>query len=284
MVPPSRLVFGIAAHAASRATSNRTNQVLARLGDLAKREIQPQVAQSYDGLAAMFGRQEIHFAWLPPIPFLALEGANLAFPLVVHHRGGHATFESVVIGREGSPIATLFGLKGKRVAWVDPLSASGYVVPRIQLAALGIDPRTAFSSERFYGSHEAVVRAVVGGKADIAATYARAETDGLSFHGAWDELPGAEKAVRVVARFGAIPSDVIAAHQQLDLGTCEALTRAFEALSSDPEGLELARAVFGVDEFRRWGAGAEAAYEPLRKAMSEAAARGLLDAVDTPSA
>jgi phosphonate transport system substrate-binding protein len=273
-----QLVFGIAAHAASKATAARNAKLAAALGDLVGRPISHAHAQSYDALAAMLHQEKVNIAWLPPIPFMALERANIAFPLVSHQRGGKDDFEAVLIVRSDSPIRTLYGLQGKRAAWVDPLSASGYVLPRIQLAALGIDPRVTFAAERFYGSHEAVVRAVVGGAADFGATFANIDARGQTARGGWSDLEGAAEAIRVCARFGAIPADVIAVHSSVDAATCEALTRGLIEIAQ--KETDLVRSIFGVDEFVRW---VPASYEPLRRAMSEAASRGLLDAVETRS-
>ncbi|HZW76250.1 MAG TPA: PhnD/SsuA/transferrin family substrate-binding protein [Caldimonas sp.] len=172
---------------------------------------------------------------------------------------------------------TLAQLKGKRVAWVDPLSASGYVLPRIQLAARGLDPRILFKNERFYLSHEASVRAVVDRQADVAGTYARLDHDGSILRGSWSQVERAEGVITVIATFGAVPPDVTAARLDVDPALRDRVSRALIAMSFDEIGAPLVRDVFGVDEFRPWE---PADYEALRVAMADAAARGLLDAGD----
>jgi phosphonate transport system substrate-binding protein len=251
-----------------------------RLAVSSKLEIETAFADSYDALAAMLSTGKVTVAWLPPIPFIALERARIAVPLVGHHRGGHARFDAVLVVRKGSTDRTLYALRGKRAAWVDPLSAAGYVLPRIQLAALGIDPRTVFASERFYGSHEAAIRAVMDDKADVAGTFARVDEADTIVRGGWSEVPGATEATRVCARFGAIPADVTAAHRDVTPQAREAITAALVSLSADSQVRPLLRDLFGVDDFRPWTGGD---YESLRSAMSDAASRGLLDAVDTPT-
>ena len=251
-----------------------------RLSGIVGMAIHPMSADSYDALAAMLNSGKVRVAWLPPIPFIALERARIAVPLVDHHRGGHARFDAVLVVRKTSTDHTLYALRGKRAAWVDPLSAAGYVLPRIQLAALGIDPRTVFASERFYGSHEAAIRAVMDDKADVAGTFARVDDADNVVRGGWSEVAGATEAVRVCARFGAIPADVTAAHRDVPQEARDAIANALVAMSSDASAATLLRDLFGVDEFRPWEGGD---YEPLRRAMSDAASRGLLDAVDTPT-
>ena len=277
--PASEVRFGIVApKGGTKATLG--NKFAERLSTAAHLPVTSVFADSYDALAAMLSNGMVTVAWLPPIPFIALERAKIAIPLVDHHRGGHARFDAVLIVRKDSTDRTLYALRGKRAAWVDPLSAAGYVLPRIQLAALGIDPRTVFASERFYGSHEAAIRAVMDDRADVAGTFARVDENDTVVRGGWSEVPGASEATRVCARFGAIPADVTAAHRDVPQATRDAIASALVALSSDAETAPLLRELFGVDEFRTWSGGD---YESLRRAMSDAASRGLLDAVDTPT-
>ena len=42
-------------------------------------------------------------------------------------------------------------------------SAAGFVLPRVKLALLGVDPRTVFRTEKFHGSHRAALQALVDG-------------------------------------------------------------------------------------------------------------------------
>jgi ABC-type phosphate/phosphonate transport system substrate-binding protein len=169
---------------------------------------------------------------------------------------------------------TLDGLRGLRVAWVDPCSASGYVMPRIQLAALGIDPRKAFVEEVFAGSHDAAVQAVIDGRADVTATFARVDGAGHVTAGSWSQVPEARSQVRVLWTFGAIPSDVIAARAGYPAELRERIAEAFVASTNDPTIAPVARRLFGVEEFRR---GHMQSYESLRRTIEEASASALID-------
>jgi len=274
---PKHLVFGMAAHAMSAAARARMVEWSTFLGGYVGLPVGVVGAPSYEALADMVRRREVDLAWLPPIPFVSLERTKMAIPLVSNHRLGQAQFQAVMVVRSDARVRTLVGLKGKRVAWVDPLSASGYVLPRIQLAALGLDPRTIFGEERFCGSHEAVIRAVVGGSADVAGTYAALEPVTKKLvNGVWTKLPGAVDSIRLLATFGAIPSDVIVARSDLRIAVREIVAHSLAATSNVLQGKELVRDVFGVDEFRKW---TPSSYEGLRVAVTQAAARGLLDAV-----
>jgi phosphate/phosphite/phosphonate ABC transporter binding protein len=270
---PEMIVFGYVASSPAPSTRDRMAEVSIGLGKLAGMELVVLEAKSYDDLAGCMHRHEIDVAWLPPIPFLALERRNEVAPLVSNHRDGSAPYHSVVIVNASSLAYTPADVRGKRAAWVDPRSAAGYVVPRIELAADGVDV-SAFRAEKFFGSHEAVAQAVFDGRADFGATFAGLDASGAIVRGPWMDLAGGDEAIRVLATFGAIPGDCIAARADLAAATREKLATSLIRMSHDKANRLLLRDVFGIDEFRRFHAGS---YDDLRDATMQAAERGLLD-------
>ncbi len=274
-------MFGYSARAQSRAVRRRMADFASFLAKLSGFDVRASPADSYDHLARRLHKKTFDLAWMPPIPFIALQSKKSATPLVTSLRAGSSEFHSAIVVRQDSKVRSPTGLKGKRAAWVDPHSAAGFVLPRVQLALLGVDPRTAFSEERFYGSHEAVVRAVVGGRADFAATYARLDRNGEVVNGVWADLPGAEESTRVLVTFGMVPNDVIVARSDLPDDLRESVTRALVGMCHDVNGGLLVRELFGVHEFKRW---TPASYEALRGIASDAMTGGLLDATNIPRA
>src|SRR5215472_1391722 len=278
------LVFGYVA-TASAAPYERMVSFAVALSREAGVELPICKASSYAELTQLVQHRKVDIAWLPPLPFIALERFDLVAPLATVQRGGSSAFFSVVIVAADSALSNPRELRGKRAAWVDPHSASGYVLPRIGFMAVGLDPRTAFRSERFYGSHEAVVRAVIEGRADFGGAYAGVDDTGLVTRAPWLELPGAEDAVRVLATFGAIPADVIVARKGLDARTREMVAGALARTGEQEENCPLLREVFGADAFVPWadttvptdGAPDRAGYAEFRQATMEASNQGLVD-------
>lgn len=231
----------------------------------------PRCALSYEELVPMFESGHVDIAWLPPIVHWHLDRAKLARGLLVNERGGRERFSSVLLGRKGSAHDSLEKLRGARAAWVDPWSASGYVLPRIALAEREIDPRTTFLEERFFGSRDAALRAVLDDRFDVTATFAYFEGERMARCG-WDEIPDAASKFDVLLRAGDIPSDCIATARSMSDDTRERVATAFEAALADPAAAELLRSTLNVERFLR-GAPKDA---DLSIALTRARETGLL--------
>jgi phosphonate transport system substrate-binding protein len=247
------------------------------VGAEASLEIMVTEAKSYEELTRLLVGGDVDFAWLPPIPLVALERRKAAVPLVSHHRDGSSDFHCVVVARTDSAIVALSDLKGRRAAWVDPYSASGYVLPRIELFARGIDPRTAFFAEKFYHSHDVALRAVLQRRADFTATWAGLDASGKVVRAPWFEMDMAEDALRVVGELGTIPGDTIASRPNLPFSAREKIRTALIRLSGDARQHFRIRDLFGVDEFRPWST---LGYEALRRAAMMASESGLLEGTE----
>lgn len=184
----------------------RIDRFCTALGNALGVEVAPYVAADYRSLLEALMLRKVDFAWLPPVLALRAASEGRAIPIALPVRGQLASFHAALFSRTGSPVRQPADLRGVRAAWVDCNSASGYLVIRAALRAQGIQPDLAFSEERFYGSHEAVLRAVLSGEADVGATFSHNSSGpGLRRTG-WGDHP-----VHVIARAGPIPADVIAA-------------------------------------------------------------------------
>src|SRR5205814_8459404 len=91
------------------------------------------------------------------------------------------SYSSQILVRADSGINDLNGLKGKKFAFVDPLSASGYVYPTLAIKnKTGQEPKTFFGTDNitFAGGHPQAATFLYQKKVDGAATFIDAR-DGL---------------------------------------------------------------------------------------------------------
>jgi phosphonate transport system substrate-binding protein len=128
------------------------------------------VVEGFDPLVENLRTGEIDFVWLAPVVALRAVNVGRALPTLLPVRQGVSHFHAALFAREGSPIREVKHLSRARVAWVDRTSAAVYLVIRAALRLRGLGFEHAFADERFYGTHDAVAKAVLRGDADVGAT------------------------------------------------------------------------------------------------------------------
>jgi phosphonate transport system substrate-binding protein len=166
----------------------------------------------YHRLVEAIDLGHVDLAWLPPI--LAAQGVRSGFaaPIAVPVRGGVTSYSTALFTRLDSSLRSPLELAGARAAWVDRQSASGYLLIRAHLRALGVDLDRAIASDSFTGSHEEVAVAVLDGSADVGASFVHLDPhDDRPLRAAWGAA-----AVRVIAHAGPIPADIMAVSSRLD--------------------------------------------------------------------
>jgi phosphonate transport system substrate-binding protein len=115
--------------------------------------------------AAEFGASGFAGAWLD---------CKCIEPVVVpQEKDGSTYYYSVMVVRADSEIKTLADMKGHSLAWADPNSTSGYLIPSATLKTKGIklEDGAYFSRTGFSGGHEQGVVAVLNKQYDAAVTW-----------------------------------------------------------------------------------------------------------------
>lgn len=266
----TKVVFGLVVPPTANLIAPRVDELTEWLGDEVGLQFTRRDSKSYESLAMAVREGKVDVAWLPPIVYVRIiEGVT---PLGSIQRGAKTSYEAALIVREDSKLRTIDSLRGARAGWVDPWSAAGFVLPRIKLSILGVDPRRLFRTEKFHGSHHAAIQALLEGACDVAGTYSRTDEKGEVVAGAWNEVEGAD--VRVLTTFGAIPPDVIAVRRNILPATHEKVLEGLRAASKSEEARPLLRAIFGGEELVEE---IDKGYDSLRNALDGAISRGLFD-------
>jgi len=92
--------------------------------------------------------------------------------LTTQQTDGSTGYHSIMIARKDSGMTTLADSKGKTLAFADPDSTSGYLVPVAALPKdLGMPVKEFYSKTDFAGGHEQVVLAVLDKKFDVGVTW-----------------------------------------------------------------------------------------------------------------
>ena len=204
------LRFGLSRSHAGGDLDESAAQFAGALGERIGRRIAVTITPDYERLLDGVLVGAISVAWMPPLVHAraAAKGAPLA---CVSRRGGALTYRAALLVRAESDFDSVADLRGIRVAWADPYSASGSLFPQLHLHAAGIDPRYDFASEHHYGSVARACRAVAAGEADLCAHYISdaASVDHLMAHLELRRTLGetTARALRVLDVTDAIPPD-----------------------------------------------------------------------------
>ncbi len=136
------------------------------------------VATEYAGVIEAMASDppEAHMASLATFAYILAADRGIAEAALVSVRYGTPTYNGQLIAGVDSGISKVADLKGRTFARVDPLSASGWIIPMLTMRAAGVNPDTDLKELVDAGSHDAVVAAVYNGDVDAGACYVDART------------------------------------------------------------------------------------------------------------
>jgi phosphonate transport system substrate-binding protein len=196
-------------------------EALSHMAEFLTREVgltvSVQVAPSEEAAIAAAANRSAD-AWLMPL-FAYLycqEEYGVEAALQVLRGAGERTYRGVIVTRADGP-GDLAALTGRRIAYVDPHSTSGFIYPAALLADAGATPVAEFA-----GTHAAVLEALRAGRVEAAATHEHA------VEGAPD--------LRVLATTPEIPNEPVFVRRDLAADTRERLQRALLAYAATDEG------------------------------------------------
>jgi phosphonate transport system substrate-binding protein len=157
-------------------------------------------------------------------------------------------YKGQFIANADSGIKSFADLKGKTFCFVDPNSTSGYIVPRIILAANGINPDTDFAATQNAGSHPNVAIAVYKGDCDAGVTFINVLTDAAAdLQGTYPDITD---KVKVFAVTDPIPNDGMQFIKSLDPNLKKVIVEGMMAMANDPGGKAVLKSLYNYDAFQ----------------------------------
>lgn len=212
------------------------------LSEVIVQKVTLYIAKDYGDLRTQMEAGLVHIGSFSPFAYVdAVRGGKIRI-IAQSILDRSATYRGLIIARKGSGLKTVADLEGKRFAFVDPKSASGYVYPRAMLIEKGITPERYFKETLFAGGHDKVIAAVLEGRVDAGAIYDGALSVAKAKGGPTEEL-------MTLASTDAIPHDAIA----VQVGMNETLVKKVQTALVDLDKTEAGRRVIAQSKKKLTG-------------------------------
>jgi phosphonate transport system substrate-binding protein len=157
---------------------------------------------------------------------------------------GKAEYTGRIFVRTDSNITQLSDLKGRSIAFADPISESGYLYPLDTFVEAGLlkrgeDPKRFFGKVFFAGGYQQAIQSVAAGLVDAA---------GVSQYADLLLSPAQQVGVKWIAESKPIPSHTVIARKDLDPGLRSKFTAAMLKLN-EPKYRPLLKHVYSPDGY-----------------------------------
>lgn len=239
------LVMGFVPHK----DGDKLIEEIAPLEEMLSKELGMKVkgftATNYVSVVEGFGSGEVDFGIIPPFASVLATNEFKAKPiLVVVNKKGETTYKSQILVRKDSGIKSLEDIKGKKVAFVEASSTSGYLFPAALMKENGIDLKNDIQPI-FAGGHDKALQLLLNGDVDVATTFVDVRERYAK------EFPDAMSKTEVLEYTAPIPGISVTVSSKMDAAMVENVQNALIAISNTEEGKELLSKLFNIYGFNK---------------------------------
>lgn len=267
-LPPgkTKLRLGITPFESGERTRTDLAPLALLVGDMLGVPLEIEPAESYQSLVLAVSKGEIDIALLSPVSYIHARRLQPQLHLVAQVISqGVAEYASFIVVRSDDSAQSLADLRGRRMAWVDRISASGFIYPLAAFRRIGQEPEHLLKSQHFYGTHDAALQAVLSGQADACAVASGTFERMVSARGSDPQ----RAALRILHKSGRIPFDALVVSADLSSDSARRIGWAFRNVSSRTAAGRAALApTWG---WRGWVPSDDDAYNGARALMEESA-------------
>ncbi len=218
--------------------------VIDYLEERLQRPVKYFAATDYAGVVEALRNQTADAGFMGPLQYVIAHQQAGVYPILGEVYNGSPTYVSRIFVRKDSGIGSLDALRGKTIAFVDPISSSGYLYPLDAFRSAGLidrrdDADRFFGKIYFAGGDEQAMRAVLNKFVDAV---------GVGQY-AFNLLRGNERNdVVSLADSRPIPSHGVFVRKSLDKASVKALQEALLALN-EGENTGLLKHLYNVDGY-----------------------------------
>ena len=206
-------------------------------------KVEAFTASNYIGVVEGIGSGSVDFGIIPPFSALLAQKQSNAKPILTSKgKTGKPGYTAELYVRKDSGIKNLQDVKGKKVAFVDPSSSSGYIYPGAMLVEAGLNLEKDISYQ-FSGGHDKSLQLLLNKDVDVIATF-----DGVEDRYAKD-FPQAKTDIQKLATSDMIPGIMVTVSSKMDKDLQEKLEKALRDIENNPKLKELFTKMFSITGF-----------------------------------
>jgi phosphonate transport system substrate-binding protein len=239
------------------------------LGDMLSQEIgrpvEVSVPTSYAAVIEAMGANQVDVGWLAPFAYVLAHQKFGAEVILASIRQGSKTYRSQIIVPADSPIREMRDLRGKKFAFVDSASASGYLYPAALLKDNGIDPKRDLGETVNAGGHDKVVIAVYNKQVDAGATFGDSSETGPPTEArtrVLSTLPDVMDKTKILARTEPIPNDTVSVRRGLSADLVARVQTGLLKIAAQDAGKQMLKDLYTIDGL---GEATDRDYDTLRR-------------------
>ena len=223
------------------------------------------IPQSFVAVVEAFGTKRADVAAINTFGYVLAHDKYQAEARLTVLRHGSSTYQSQFIAKADGNIKKLEDLAGKKIAFVDAASTSGYLLPLKTLKDKKIEPKETMFAQK----HDNVVSMVYQGQVDAGATfYSPPSKDDKGVEQIEDarrlvktQYPDVEKKVAIISLSEPIPNDPIVFRKEMPEEMKTKIIQAMMGFVATPEGKDAFKAIYGVTDLKL---ATDADYESVR--------------------
>ncbi len=222
------------------------------------------VPNSYVAVVEAMGTKRADIAALNTFGYIMANERYQAQARITFIRSGKDTYQSQIIARADSKVKSLKDINGRKFAYVDPASASGYLMP----AKLFADNKIKPSQTVFANKHDNVIMMIYQKQVDAGATYYSPPNEKGEIEDARKlvkaQYPDVEDKIKIIQLTEPIPNDPIVFRAGLDEKIKVEVVDALIKFMDTPEGQKSLNEVFGITGMIR---STDARYDSVRQIL-----------------
>lgn len=205
------------------------------------------IPTNYVAVVEAFGSKRADIGVMNSFGYLMAHEKYGARALLRVLRYGHDYYQGQILAHVESGINEVKDLAGKKMAFVDPSSTSGYMFPLKIMKDAGIEP----GNTTFANKHDNVVIMIYQRQVEAGATYYSAPSEDGTIRDARSrvktQFPDVEEKIKIVTTTDKIPNDPFVFRKDLSQEITDKFIAAVKKFISTKEGADIFKRIYSVE-------------------------------------